>query len=249
MTTTVSFQGGRTIGCAVPPVVAWSWLSTMGRSLGACSVSSNSQSKPALANTSTVRWLDRLLHSPICLCPALMARLNVFTGMSIGLLRLQWISGSGTRVARVPEAAQPARLRGHAAETAPCLAARAGRSRILVAPQPGPSQAGAGVSKVDLRARRTAHLRRLLSPGAVSACARVAIAATGPTRRGRHEGATWHGDLDMARKALAPAFSCASCRSTAAGGFSSPAGARTGTGERSEAGAVAARCCPTEASA
>jgi hypothetical protein len=74
----VSFHGGRTTGCAVPPTIAWSWLWTIGSSLGECSWSSSSQSKPAPARTSTVTWLERLLHRPIWDRPARMARLNWF---------------------------------------------------------------------------------------------------------------------------------------------------------------------------
>jgi hypothetical protein len=77
---TVSFQTGRTIGWAVPRAIACNWVCTIGSSFGECSVSSSSQSKPALASNSTVTWLDKPDHRPSCISPLRSALLNWLLG-------------------------------------------------------------------------------------------------------------------------------------------------------------------------
>ena len=67
-------------GLAEPPVIPCNWLNTIGNSLGACSVSSNNQSKPAPAMTSMETLLHRLLQRPICGWPSRNAFLKGFTG-------------------------------------------------------------------------------------------------------------------------------------------------------------------------
>src|SRR5262245_47820753 len=77
---TASFHAGRTMAAAVPRAAACSWLSRPGISLGECSVSNRIQSKPESDTISAAMLLARLLHSPICNCPAAMARLKLFSG-------------------------------------------------------------------------------------------------------------------------------------------------------------------------
>src|SRR5262245_22592763 len=79
----MSFHAGRTTGAAVPPTRACNWLSTIGNSLGACSVSTRIQSKPAPAIASAVTLLHELHHRPICGRASRMAFLKVLTGISI----------------------------------------------------------------------------------------------------------------------------------------------------------------------
>src|SRR5712671_1152003 len=54
-----------------------------GSSLGECSMSRSSQSKPAPAATSVAAGLARLIHKPICGVPEASARLKRFCGMSL----------------------------------------------------------------------------------------------------------------------------------------------------------------------
>src|SRR2546430_17740304 len=91
---TISFHGTRTTGCVEYGAAACSCESTIGSSLGECSVSSSSQSKPDPATTSTAKWLDRLHHKPICGLPALRARLKLLAGngtrFPTGLVLIFW---------------------------------------------------------------------------------------------------------------------------------------------------------------
>src|ERR1700686_2061338 len=54
-----------------------------GSSLGECSMSSSSQSKPEPAATSVAAGLAGVIHKPICGVPAASARLKRFCGMSL----------------------------------------------------------------------------------------------------------------------------------------------------------------------
>src|SRR5829696_5365799 len=82
---TMSFQAGRTIGVAGPRATACNCCSRSGTSLGACSVSNNSQSKPESDTTSAVMLLHRLHHRPICNCPCASACLKLLRGSSMSL--------------------------------------------------------------------------------------------------------------------------------------------------------------------
>src|SRR5215475_14334264 len=84
LSSTVSFQAGRTMGLDVPRMHACSCERRSGTSLGECSVSRRIQSKPLPAITSVAMLLHRLLHSPICSRPSAMACLNALRGNSIG---------------------------------------------------------------------------------------------------------------------------------------------------------------------
>src|SRR5690349_13910155 len=80
---TMSFQAGRTTADAVPACAACSCARTSGTSLGECSVSSRSQSKPECETISAVIGLHRLHYSPICSSPFAMACLNTLRGRSM----------------------------------------------------------------------------------------------------------------------------------------------------------------------
>src|SRR3546814_18750924 len=60
--------------------MACSCCSTIGSSFGECSVSSTTQSKPAVATISATILLLNMLHRPICGRPSFRARLKAFTG-------------------------------------------------------------------------------------------------------------------------------------------------------------------------
>ena len=89
---TGSFQGGRTIGVAVPRTEACNCANKSGISLGECSLSSRIQSKPASAMISATIGLHRLDHRPICNLPAAMARLKALGCNSMDMKQTPWFS-------------------------------------------------------------------------------------------------------------------------------------------------------------
>src|ERR1700675_3235064 len=82
---TMSFQAGRTIGVAAPCDTACNWPTRSGISLGECSVSSSSQSKPLSRTISAAMLLHRLHHSPIWSSPAAIASLKALRRSSISI--------------------------------------------------------------------------------------------------------------------------------------------------------------------
>src|SRR5665213_1739672 len=101
LTSTASFQAGRTIGVAVPRCAACNCETRSGSSFGECSVSSTSQSKPLSDNISTAMLLHRLHHKPICNFPSRSARLNGLRWNSTIALSSNELNGDAAEAAEI----------------------------------------------------------------------------------------------------------------------------------------------------
>jgi hypothetical protein len=82
----VSPEGGRTTGSEADGAMARIWSMMLRRSLGPCSESITSQSKPALAAISAGSASPVFSQRPICGRPALRAALKAFFGAGMSSL-------------------------------------------------------------------------------------------------------------------------------------------------------------------
>ncbi len=74
------------MACAGVPAIVRRISIISGVSTGVCSMSTTRKSKPAHPSASAVDGAPLTSHAPNCVRPSLIARLNLFTGMSMGFL-------------------------------------------------------------------------------------------------------------------------------------------------------------------
>src|SRR5438067_2353329 len=98
---TASFDCGRTTGALGLSLSAMSCSANVPRSLGACSPSSSSQSKPASPTISAVTGLVSDTQQPIRRLPARRSRLNAFGMAEYGAVIVGLRSANEARALRV----------------------------------------------------------------------------------------------------------------------------------------------------